>query len=153
MTKASNTITVHAALDSCFTYAEKIATLQAAFRGKTAEAVRASILPDVASYPKYSVPLVAGSGKAEGTKVLDKEHAQYEACRKALGRLVSAIVGKASSGAKEEIEIPAEVPPPRNSPSCAPSMRRHASWHQPLSRRLSLSERGHDVPVVFSTAV
>jgi len=109
MTKASNTITVHAALDSCFTYAEKIATLQAAFRGKTAEAVRASILPDVASYPKYSVPLVAGSGKAEGTKVLDKEHAQYEACRKALGRLVSAIVGKASSGAKEEIEIPAEV--------------------------------------------
>jgi hypothetical protein len=109
MTKASNTITVHAALDSCFTYAEKIATLQAAFKGKTAEAVRASILPDVASYPKYSVPLVAGSGKAEGTKVLDKEHAQYEACRKALGRLVSAIVGKASSGAKEEIEIPAEV--------------------------------------------
>jgi hypothetical protein len=109
MTKASNTITVHAALDSCFSYAEKIAALQAAFKGKTAEAVRASILPDVASYPKYSVPLVAGSGKAEGTKVLDKEHAQYEACRKALGRLVSAIVGKASSGAKEEIEIPAEV--------------------------------------------
>jgi hypothetical protein len=109
MTKASNTTTVHAALDSCFTYAEKIATLQAAFKGKTAEAVRASILPDVASYPKYSVPLVAGSGKAEGTKVLDKEHAQYEACRKALGRLVSAIVGKTSSGAKEEIEIPAEV--------------------------------------------
>jgi hypothetical protein len=107
--KASNTTTVHAALDSCFTYAEKIAALQAVFKGKTAEAVRASILPDVASYPKYSVPLVAGAGKAEGTKVLDKEHAQYEACRKALGRLVSAIVGKASSGAKEEIEIPAEI--------------------------------------------
>ena len=109
MTKASNTNTVHAALDSCFTYAEKIAALQGVFKGKTAEAVRASILPDVASYPKYSVPLVAGSGKAEGTKVLDKGHANYEACRKALGRVVSAIVGKASSGAKEEIEIPAEV--------------------------------------------
>jgi len=109
MSKSSNTNTVHAALDSCFTYAEKIAALQATFKGKTAEAVRAAILPDVASYKKYSVPLVAGSGKAEGTKVLDKEHANYEACRKALGRLVSAIVGKESSGAKEEIEIPEEI--------------------------------------------
>ena len=58
--KTSNTTTVHAALDSCFTYAEKIAALQAVFKGKTAEAIRASILPDVASYRKYSVPLVAG---------------------------------------------------------------------------------------------
>ena len=107
--KATHTTTVHAALDSCFTYAEKIAALQEVFKGKTAEVVRASILPDVASYKKYSVPLVAGSGKAEGTKVLDKGHANYEACRKALGRLVSAIVGKESSGHKEEIEIPEEI--------------------------------------------
>lgn len=109
MSKATTQSTVHAALDSCFTYAEKIAALQATFKGKTAEVVRASILPDVASYPKYSVPLVAGSGKAEGTKVLDKEHANYEACRKALGRLVSAIVGKESSGAKEALEVPEEI--------------------------------------------
>lgn len=109
MSKATTQTTVHAALDSCFTYAEKIASLQATFKGKTAEVVRAAILPDVASYPKYSVPLVAGAGKAEGTKVLDKEHANYEACRKALGRLVSAIVNKESSGHKEEIEVPAEI--------------------------------------------
>lgn len=107
--KLSTQTTVHAALDSCFTYAEKIASLQATFKGKTAEVVRAAILPDVASYRKYAVALVAGSGKAEGTKVLDKEHANYEACRKALGRLVSAIVGKDSSGHKEEIEVPAEI--------------------------------------------
>lgn len=107
--KLSTQTTVHAALDSCFTYAEKIASLQATFKGKTAEVVRAAILPDVASYRKYAVTLVAGSGKAEGTKVLDKEHANYEACRKALGRLVSAIVGKESSGHKEEIEVPAEI--------------------------------------------
>lgn len=107
--KLSTQTTVHAALDSCFTYAEKIASLQATFKGKTAEVVRAAILPDVASYRKYAVALVAGSGKAEGTKVLDKEHANYEACRKALGRLVSAIVGKESSGHKEELEVPAEI--------------------------------------------
>lgn len=110
MTKATNTNTVHAALDSAFTYAEKIALLQATFKGKSAEEVRTAILPDVASYKKYQVPVVDGAGKAAGTKVLDKEHANYEACRKALGRLVSAIVGKTSDNTEaEEFEVPAEI--------------------------------------------
>ena len=111
MKKANNTInTVHQALDSAFTYAEKIALLQAQFKGKTAEEIRAAILPDVASYKKYSVPLVDGAGSGSGTKVLDKEHANYEACRKALGRLVKAIVGVTNDSTEtEEIEVPAEI--------------------------------------------
>ena len=110
MSKSINTNTVHAALDSSFSYAEKIALLQATFKGKTAEEIRAAILPDVASYSKYSVPLVDGAGSGSGTKVLDKEHANYEACRKALGRLVKAIVGTTSDNVEsEELEIPAEI--------------------------------------------
>ena len=110
MSKSINTNTVHAALDSSFSYAEKIALLQATFKGKTAEEIRAAILPDVASYKKYAVPLVDGAGSGSGTKVLDKEHANYEACRKALGRLVKAIVGTTSDNVEsEELEIPAEI--------------------------------------------
>ena len=113
MSKAinNNTVnTVHQALDSAFTYAEKIALLQETFKGKTAEEIRAAILPDVASYKKYAVPLVDGAGSGSGTKVLDKEHANYEACRKALGRLVKAIVGTTSDNVEsEEIEVPAEI--------------------------------------------
>lgn len=100
--------TVHAVITAAFAYGEGIADLQKAFKGQTTEAIRAALLPDVASFPKYAVPLVDGAGKATGTKVLDKEHKNYEACRKALGRLVSAIAGK-SSDSKEEIEIPAEL--------------------------------------------
>ena len=110
MSKANTQTTVHAALDSSFSYAEKIALLQATFKGKTAEEIRAAILPDVASYSKYSVPLVDGAGSGSGTKVLDKEHANYEACRKALGRLVKAIVGTTSDNVEsEEVEVPAEI--------------------------------------------
>lgn len=99
--------TVHAVITAAFAYGEGIADLQGSFKGQTTEAVRAALLPDVASFPKYAVPLVAGAGKAVGTMVLDKEHANYEACRKALGRLVSAIVGKSTD--RTEIEIPAEL--------------------------------------------
>ena len=110
-TNTNNTVnTVHQALDSSFTYAEKIALLQAHYKGKTAEEIRAAILPDVASYSKYAVPLVDGSGSGSGTKVLDKEHANYEACRKALGRLVKAIVGVTNDNTEtEEFEVPAEI--------------------------------------------
>tara|TARA_R110000868_G_C10401087_1_gene721329 strand:+ start:52 stop:468 length:417 start_codon:yes stop_codon:yes gene_type:complete len=100
--------TVHAVLQAAFSYGEGIESLRATYKGQTTEAIRAALLPDVASFPKYAVPLVDGAGKAEGTLVLDKEHAKYEACRKALGRLVSDIVGKSSDNG-EEIEIPAEV--------------------------------------------
>ena len=108
MTKS--TATVHAVLTAAFAYGAGIETLRATFKGKTPEVIRAALLPDVASFPKYSVPLVDGAGKAAGSKVLDKEHANYEACRKALGRLVKDIVGGDSAKAEtEELEVPPEV--------------------------------------------
>ena len=106
--KLSTKTTVHSVLDAAFAYGSGIDDLRTAFKGQTPDAIRTALLPDVASYVKYAVPLVDGEGKAVGTKVLDKTHAKYEACRKALGRLVSDIVGK-SSAATEEIEIPAEI--------------------------------------------
>lgn len=110
MSKATNTINIHAALDNAFTYAEKIALLQAAFKGKTADQIRDAIRPDVASYTKYSVPFVEGKGKAVGTKVLDKDHPQYENCRKAVTNLTKAIVGVSSDATEQvELEVPAEI--------------------------------------------
>lgn len=106
--KASTQSTVHAALEAAHTYGERIAELRKVFNGKTADEIRTAILPAVASYTKYQVPVVKGEGKAEGTMVLDKGHAKYEACRKALQRIVSDIMGK-SSAAKEEVEVPAEI--------------------------------------------
>ena len=99
--------TVHAVITAAFAYGDGITSLRSAFKGKSAEVVRAALLADVASFPKYAVPLVAGAGKAAGTSVLDKEHANYEACRKALGRLVNAIIGK--TNARTEVEVPAEL--------------------------------------------
>ena len=111
MSKATHTTTVHAVLNAAHAYGDGIDALRKAFKGKSADVVRAALLADVASYPKYAVPLVDGEGKAEGTKVLDKTHAKYEACRKALGRLVSDIMGKSSGASEpaEEIEVPAEI--------------------------------------------
>lgn len=106
--KLSTKTTVHSVLNAAFAYGSGIDALRTTFKGQTPDAIRAALLPDVACYVKYAVPIVDGEGKAVGTKVLDKTHAKYEACRKALGRLVSDIVGK-SSGATEEIEIPAEI--------------------------------------------
>jgi hypothetical protein len=93
---------VHAALSAAHTYGEKVAALRKLYRRKSPEFIRAALLPDVASFSKYRVTLVPGAGKAEGTMVLDSEHANYEACRKALGRLVSDIVGEVHS----KIEAP-----------------------------------------------
>lgn len=101
--------TVHAVLRAAFAYGEGIEALRATYEGQAPETIRAALLPDVASFPKYAVPLVDGAGKAAGTKVLDKDHANYEACRKALSRLVADIVGKTGSNVKEEVEIPAEL--------------------------------------------
>ena len=100
--------TVHAVLQAAFAYGAGIESLRTTYKGQTTEAVRAALLPEVASFPKYAVPLVAGAGKAVGTLVLDSEHKNYEACRKALGRIVKEIVG-ASDNKSEEIEIPAEL--------------------------------------------
>lgn len=106
--KATHTNTVHAVINAAFAYGEGIEQLRAKFKGKDRAAITKAIIGDVASHPKYQVPLVDGAGKAEGLKVLDKEHPKYEACRKALQRIVGDILG-ASSGSKEQAE-PIEVP-------------------------------------------
>lgn len=106
--KATHTTTVHAVINAAFAYGEGIEQLRKTFKGKERDAISKAIIGDVASHPKYQVPLVKGEGKAEGTMVLDKGHAKYEACRKALQRIVSDIMGK-SSGAQEEVEVPEEV--------------------------------------------
>ena len=108
MSKANTQTTVHAVINAAFAYGEGIEQLRKTFKGKERDVISKAIIGDVASHPKYLVPLVDGEGKAEGTKVLDKGHAKYEACRKALQRIVSDIMGK-SSAAKEEIEVPAEI--------------------------------------------
>ena len=108
--KLSTQTTVHAALKAAHTYGERIAELRKVFNGKTADEIRTAILPAVASYTKYQVPVVKGEGKAEGTTVLDKTHDKYEACRKALQRMVKDIMGESSGSVEaEEIEVPAEI--------------------------------------------
>jgi alpha-beta hydrolase superfamily lysophospholipase len=110
MKKATTTTSavshVHGALDAAFAYGDHIAALRTQFAKQTKEAIRAALLPEVASYPKYNVPLVKGDdqSKAKGQMVLDAEHPQYEACRKALGRLVKEIVGEVS-GHKEKADV------------------------------------------------
>lgn len=99
--------TVHAVLTAAFAYGEGIESLRTTYKGQTAEAIRAALLPEVASFPKYAVPLVAGAGKAVGTMVLDKDAPKYEAAKKALQRLVKDICGEANN--KDEVEIPAEL--------------------------------------------
>jgi hypothetical protein len=106
--KATHTTTVHAVITAAFAYGEGIEQLRKAFKGKERDVISKAIIGDVASHPKYLVPLVKGEGKAEGTMVLDKSHAKYEACRKALQRVVSDIMGK-SAGSQEEVEVPEEV--------------------------------------------
>ena len=71
---------------------------------KTRESVRTILLPNFASV--YKVKLVAGAGKAEGTKVLDSDASAYEACRKALGRTVTFIAGAKESNA---VELPKKL--------------------------------------------
>ena len=100
---------VHGALDAAFEYGDHIAALQAQFAKQTVEAIRAALLPEVASYRKYNVPLIKGDdqSKAKGKMVLDASHPNYEACRKALGRLVKAIAGEVSGHKeKKEVKVP-----------------------------------------------
>jgi hypothetical protein len=103
---------VHAAIDAAFTYGEHIKALQAQFAKQTKAQVREALLPHVASYPKYNVTLVKGNEKSPsaGKMVLDAKHPAYEACRKALARLVSDVVG-AVSGHKEKavVAVPTEL--------------------------------------------
>ena len=78
--------------------------LKKQFGRKSRENVRAALLPDFAFV--YKVALVAGSGKAEGTKVLDSDASAYEACRKALGRTVTFICGAKESNS---VELPKKL--------------------------------------------
>jgi len=95
------------ALASAQSYANAIALARKDAKGMTREAVRTAILPTVASF--YAVAVKAGEGKAEGTKVMDKDATKYETARKALQRLLKDICGDASSGKQEEVEVPAEI--------------------------------------------
>ena len=71
---------------------------------KSRDNVRAILLPDFAFV--YKVALVAGAGKAEGTKVLDSDASAYEACCKALGRTVTFICGAKEGNA---VELPKKL--------------------------------------------
>lgn len=72
--------------------AESIVALKLAFKGKRKDAVRTALLSIVAAWPKYSVPLVPGAGKAVGTMVMDSGAKNYETARSMLSDMVSAIV-------------------------------------------------------------
>ena len=86
---------VKLALDAVATYNDGVAGLRAHLSKGTHAEARAILLPHIAAHPDYNTPLVDGKKKALGTKVLDKEHANYEAARKALGRLVHDVMGTA----------------------------------------------------------
>ena len=102
----SVSVSVHAAIDAAFTYGDHIKALRAQFAKQTKAQVREALLPHVASYHKYAVTLVEGNEKSPsaGKMVLDAKHPQYEACRKALARLVDDVVGQ-TSGHKEKAEV------------------------------------------------
>ncbi len=91
----------HKALASAHSYGEAIEALRKDCKGKTREQAKELLLPAVASFPKYDVPLVAGDKAAQGRKVMDKDHPKFETARKALNRLLDAIV-EAEGHSKEE---------------------------------------------------
>ena len=95
---------INNALSSASAYAAAIDGARKDAKGMTRDAVRIAILPVVASF--YAVPVKAGEGKAEGTKVLDKDATKYETARKALQRLLSDICPSESSGKKEAVVAP-----------------------------------------------
>ena len=69
--------------------------------------VRAVILPVIAA--KYKCPTQEGAGKATGTTVLNKEHANYEGAKSALRRWLEAMFGKVeSTGSSEPVKFTRE---------------------------------------------
>jgi hypothetical protein len=95
---------INNALSSAKAYAAAIDSARKDAKGMTRDAVRTAILPVVASF--YAVPVKAGEGKAEGTKVMDKDATKYETARKALQRLLSDICPSESSAKKEVVAAP-----------------------------------------------
>ena len=69
--------------------------------------VRAVILPVIAT--KYKCPTQEGAGKAKGTQVLNKEHANYEGAKTTLRRWLEAMFGKVeSTGSSEPVKFTRE---------------------------------------------
>jgi hypothetical protein len=95
---------INNALASASSYAKAIDAARKDAKGMTRDAVRTAILPTVAAY--YAVPVKAGEGKAEGTKVMDKDAPKYETARKALQRLLSDVCPSESSAKKEVVTAP-----------------------------------------------
>ncbi len=88
MTASINTQVI-AALSAAHAYGKAIAALRTALQGQMSPDVRDTLLPYVAGY--YKVALVAKT-RGEGV-TLDTEAKQFEACKKALQRMVKDIVG------------------------------------------------------------
>lgn len=95
---------INNALSSAKAYAAAIESARKDAKGMTRDAVRTAILPVVAAF--YAVPVKAGEGKAEGTKVLDKDAPKYEAAKKALQRLLNDVCPSESSAKKEVVTAP-----------------------------------------------
>lgn len=105
---ANLTTIIHAAITLSLDYDAKIEEARTALKGKSPEEIRETLLPIVASSPKYQVPVIDGERKAKGKKVLDKTHPKYETCRSMLSDLVADIVGKTAAKA-DQYEIPEEL--------------------------------------------
>lgn len=104
MTKQLNTL-VASALDAAHAYGKSIDGIRAALKGQLSpDVVRAALLEPVATY--YRVPLIDKT-RGEG-KTLDKEHAKYEAAKKALQRLSADVMGK-NSPQGAEFDVPAHI--------------------------------------------
>ena len=74
------------------------------FAGKSREHIRTALLPIVGE--AYKVALVDGQGKAAGTKVFDSEAKDYEAARKFLGRILTAIAPSEAKPTSKRIAVP-----------------------------------------------
>ena len=106
-TKTITTI-ITEALDHVHAYDEAISQARELLKGKDRDTIKVTLLPIVAAYPKYAVPIVDGEGKAKGKKVMDGKHAKYKTASKALERLIDDIMGKAANKA-DQYEIPEEL--------------------------------------------
>jgi hypothetical protein len=89
------------------TKAQAIVDLTKELKRKSRETVRTTLMPFVGKF--WSVALVDGAGKAQGTKVFDKDAPKYENAKRDLYDLVNGICGSASSGKKEAVAIPKKL--------------------------------------------
>jgi hypothetical protein len=101
-----NKLTI-AALNAAATFQQRVADIRAALPAATladktvcADALR----PGVAQY--YGIKL---DPKGTGRLVFPAAHADSETARRALSRLVAAVIGAESSKASDDVEIPAEL--------------------------------------------